>query len=183
MPSRPDNQVLSPAAVPSPDEGRPPASDPGVPTTRPLTVRLIAAGLLCACTGVLGLAAWLSPSARGFGTHQQLGLGPCGMILMTGLPCPTCGMTTAFAYAVRGRPLDAFLAQPTGLLLALATMAGAGAAFWTLLTGRWPLGSYVLMLSPYRLAVLLLVLLFGGWGLKVLIGYLDGTLPIRSVFA
>jgi hypothetical protein len=58
-----------------------------------------AAGL----AGLLGLAKTLVPDPRGFGTHVQLGLRPCAFATMTGRPCPTCGMTTAFAWFVRGR--------------------------------------------------------------------------------
>ncbi|HMQ14590.1 MAG TPA: DUF2752 domain-containing protein [Phycisphaerae bacterium] len=148
---------------------------------RPRLRRVWALLLLLACGGVLGLAGYLKPSARGFGTHQQLGLAPCGMILTMGLPCPTCGMTTAFAYTVRAQPAHALRAQPTGFLLALATIATAAGALWTLITGRVP-PVRVPLLTPYQLLVVFLLLLFGGWGIKIGLGLLDGTLPVRSVF-
>ena len=50
---------------------------------------------------VIALAATLSPDPSGHGTHQQLGLPPCGFIYVTGYPCPGCGLTTAFAHMVR----------------------------------------------------------------------------------
>ncbi len=49
-------------------------------------------------------------------------------------------MTTAFSLAAKGRLIDGFVAQPMGLLLAVAAgMAMVGAAL-TLVTGRtvWP---------------------------------------------
>lgn len=83
--------------------------------------------LVCAgCAAVLGLAAWVKPAQDGHGTHTQLGLTPCVWAQNYGVPCPTCGMTTAFAHAAHGRPGEGFLAQPMGLVLALATSA----AFW-----------------------------------------------------
>jgi len=140
--------------------------------------RIWAAGLLLCSGAVLAVAAWLPPDARGHGTHEALGLGPCGMLVTTGLPCPTCGMTTAYAYTVRGRWIRAFLAQPGGFALALATIVIAAGSVWTLLTGRTPPLS-VPLITPYRLFAALLVIFLGGWGLKLAVGLLDGTLPLR----
>jgi hypothetical protein len=69
--------------------------------------------------GLLGLARKLEPDPRGFGTHAQLGLRPCSFLRMTGRLCPTCGMTTAFAWVVRGRVDRGWRANPAGCLLAL----------------------------------------------------------------
>ncbi len=52
---------------------------------------------------LLSLAVWLTPSPQGFGTHQQLGLPPCTIQFWFGIPCPSCGGTTAFAHFVRGQ--------------------------------------------------------------------------------
>lgn len=68
---------------------------------------------------VLCLAALLEPDVRGFGTHTQLGLPPCGLRILTGAPCPGCGLTTAFAHAVRGEWMMAASANPLGLILFL----------------------------------------------------------------
>jgi hypothetical protein len=139
-------------------------------------VRVVAALVMLACCGILGLAAWLTPDERGYGTHEQLGFGRCGMLVTTGLPCPTCGMTTAFAYAVRGRLFRAFLAQPAGLLLALATAAAGLGAAWTVVTGRMP-PVRMPFIMPYRLFFGLLVLLLGSWAFKIVVGLASGTLP------
>jgi hypothetical protein len=74
--------------------------------------------------GALGLLALLAtarllrPDPRGYGTHTQLGLLPCGFQATTGYPCPSCGMTTALAWATRGRLDRAWRANPAGCLLA-----------------------------------------------------------------
>jgi hypothetical protein len=138
-----------------------------------------AAGLvLLGCLAILSLAAWLKPDPRGFGTHAQLGTGPCGALVMTGYPCPTCGMTTAFAHTVRGQWLRAFWVQPAGFVLALGTLVVAGIAVWTVICGRWPRPNMRFM-TPYRLFLGLLVLLLAGWAFKIVVGLADGTLPYR----
>ncbi len=79
--------------------------------------------LLVAAAGLGGLlvvAGRLEPDPRGFGTHTQLGLRPCAFTQVTGRLCPTCGMTTAFAWFVRGRVERSWQANPAGLLLAVA---------------------------------------------------------------
>lgn len=140
---------------------------------RPWRLRVWAAALLAGCGVLLGMAVALQPDGRGLGTHEQFGLAPCGMIAMTGLPCPTCGMTTAFAHTVRGQLVRAFIAQPTGLALALATIVAAIGSAWTLATGRLP-PVRIPVLTPYRLLLLLLVLLVGGWAFKLLTGLANG---------
>ena len=87
--------------------------------------------------GLLLLGLFLTPDPRGLGTHEQLGLPPCTAQWLLGIPCPFCGMTTAFSLVSRGNLVAGFLAQPAGALLALAC-AGAGlASLAGALTGRW----------------------------------------------
>jgi hypothetical protein len=73
--------------------------------------------------GVLGVARGLEPDPRGFGTHTQLGLAPCAFALITGHRCPTCGMTTSFAWFARGRFDRSWRANPAGSVLAPACVA------------------------------------------------------------
>jgi hypothetical protein len=85
--------------------------------------RLAALLLAGALVGLLGVARWVRPDPSGRGTHEQFGLGPCGYLARTGRPCPSCGMTTALAWMVRGRPDRAWRANPAGVLLGLACVA------------------------------------------------------------
>jgi hypothetical protein len=78
---------------------------------------------LAASLGVLLLAALLSPDPRGVGTHERLGLPPCRYLMAEGRPCPSCGLTTAFANLVRLRLRAAWAANPAGLPLFLAVLA------------------------------------------------------------
>ena len=89
-----------------------------------------------ACAAPLVTAAQLVPDPSGAGTHLQLGGAPCTVVLITGRPCPTCGMTTAFAHAVRGRLISAFHAQPMGLLLAGAAALCAVLSAEMIISGR-----------------------------------------------
>ncbi|MCO5166685.1 MAG: DUF2752 domain-containing protein [Planctomycetes bacterium] len=98
---------------------------------------------------VLALALWLRPDPRGIGTHEQLGLPPCGFVEMfSGAPCPSCGFTTTFALAAHGRPAEAFRNQPFGFFLFCLTVLGAPLALGAAARGvslfeatdRWPWG-------------------------------------------
>jgi hypothetical protein len=73
--------------------------------------------------GVFAVARRLEPDPRGFGTHTQLGLSPCAFAVITGRRCPTCGMTTAFAWFARGRFDRSWRANPAGSLLAPVCLA------------------------------------------------------------
>lgn len=81
-------------------------------------------GLVLLAMLVVGAA--LRPAPEGHGTHQQMGLPPCGFYLATGTPCPTCGMTTAFAHVANRAPVAGFVTQPFGAALALVASVG----FW-----------------------------------------------------
>jgi hypothetical protein len=80
--------------------------------------------LAVGCAAVLGLATWLTPDPTGVGTHEKLGLPPCTMYVVTGLPCPFCGMTTSFSHMAHGQVLEGFATQPMGGVLFLMTVAG-----------------------------------------------------------
>ncbi len=84
---------------------------------RPARGSLLAAA--AGLAGVLVLARLLVPDPRGYGTHTQLGLLPCTFLTITGRLCPTCGMTTSFAWMMRGEVVRSWQANPAGCLLAL----------------------------------------------------------------
>ncbi|HET6325725.1 MAG TPA: DUF2752 domain-containing protein [Planctomycetaceae bacterium] len=107
----------------------PPDSPSVIPNPEPLGFPLDRRGRFLLSVLSLGLiagfclAASLQPDPRGFGTHRQLGLPPCLVRLVFGIPCPSCGMTTSFACLMRGQFEDAFRANPAGLLLGLVCAA------------------------------------------------------------
>ncbi len=92
---------------------------------------MLGAGLALLVT--LGVARGLTPSSKGFGTHQQLGLPQCRFLTEVGWRCPACGMTTSWAYLTRGNVWGALAVNSGGTLLGLAAI----------LTGPWLVASGV----------------------------------------
>ena len=126
------------AATPTPGGPTEPAPLRALPTVNRETVgwdRWWGAVLFLPSLALLLVAAGLTPDAEGYGTHTQLGLAPCGFEVATGLPCATCGMTTAFALAAEGRLIASFLVQPAGAALAVLTAMATLAGAWTLWSG------------------------------------------------
>lgn len=56
----------------------------------------------------------LNPSEAGHGTHRQLGLPPCGSVVMFDRPCPGCGMTTSWTHFIHGDFTQSFQPHPLG---------------------------------------------------------------------
>jgi hypothetical protein len=95
--------------------------------------------------GLTGAALWsllivastLQPDSRGMGTHEQLGMPPCTFLFLTGIRCPSCGMTTSWAYLTHGRVGQAIQASASGSLLACISFVGGGFLLASALRGRW----------------------------------------------
>jgi hypothetical protein len=99
--------------------------------------RLVLAGAGAILVGLLATAACLTPSSRGYGTHQRLGLPPCTIVQWFGFRCPSCGMTTSWAHMTRGQVVQAVRANSGGALLAIVA---ATVGPWILISGligRW----------------------------------------------
>lgn len=162
MPTTPPAPLSAPAA------GRAIAAARVLGAFEPAEVRrrFVAAAIAVGASGGLLVVAWLLPPAsRGFGTHQALGLPACSWPARFGVPCPSCGMTTAFALASKGRIVESFTTQPMGCVLAIAAGMTFVAAIWTLATGRtvWPV--YERLLGA-RLAWFAGIAALLAWGYK-----------------
>jgi hypothetical protein len=129
--------------------------------------RVHAAITLLICATFLGVAAWLSPDPRGYGTHTELGLGGCSWPALYGIPCPTCGMTTSFAHLVRGHVLTAFAVQPAGALAAIFTVILALRALGELITGQGRRVNWY-RVSPRVVVVVTVLIVAAAWGYKIL---------------
>jgi hypothetical protein len=147
------------------------------PVEHPVYSRMYAAGVAAVALAVLMTAAWLRPDPSEAGTHRQLGLPPCGFYMMTGLPCPTCGMTTSFAYAVRGQVVHAVHAQAAGLALAAATAVAAVLGLFTAFTGKRVCVNWY-RVNPTRLIWLVTLGFLLAWGLKIGLVLLNRHVPI-----
>lgn len=101
--------------------------------------RLLAGGAGLGLAALLAAAAALVPDERGFGTHEQLGLAPCAFAERCGVRCPSCGMTTAWAWLVRGCPQRALATHAVGTLLAVAALPATAWLAVAALGGRWRL--------------------------------------------
>jgi hypothetical protein len=137
--------------------------------------RVSAGGIALACFAVFFIAASIRPDPRGVGTHQQLGLQACQFEDRTGLPCPTCGMTTSFTLFVRGQLARSFYVQPMGMVLAgLCAMMFWAAAYIAATGGAAHRLFRFLPTSRLLFAFFALVLLAWGWKILIHVTGRDG---------
>lgn len=84
--------------------------------------RLLSGGLAVFGVGVLLVAAMLDPyedngRPRRYGTHRQLGLPPCHIQAVFGIPCPSCGMTTSISLCMHGDVSGAWEVNGAGVIV------------------------------------------------------------------
>lgn len=140
----------------------------GFPDVVPQRARWRAVLLMATAATVLIVASILDPDTRGMGTHQQLGLPPCGFIQATGLPCVTCGYTTAFSLAARGDLIGALGTQPAAAALAMICAAALLIGLYAMITGM-PLAP---LMAPLRRGVtywVMAAVVLGAWLYKIMI--------------
>jgi hypothetical protein len=108
------------------------------------------------------------------GSHQQLGLPPCTFKEVTGVPCPSCGMTTSFALLVRGDVGNSLRANWVGTLLAAFCMLAIPWAVVSVLLGR---AVFIRSLERALIVVVisLLVLMFARWAGVLALLWWHGT--------
>jgi hypothetical protein len=137
--------------------------------------RLVALSVALSCLAVLITAAFLRPDPKGIGTHTELGLAPCSMLGTTRLPCPSCGMTTSFAWLVRGNLAASLWVQPMGTLLGLAAAMTVWSGLYIAITAR-PVHRLLrgAPVSYYVMAPLLLAVLAWAWKIFIHLQGIDG---------
>lgn len=170
-----------PAPPPTPVPVVPPAADfeyvdddwppfeppPRRPRRAARYVRVLLAVMAAGFVAVLVVAACLRPydadgHPKTMGTHHQLGLQPCNMVVLTGKPCPACGMTTSFALLVHGDVANSLKANWVGTLFCASLFVLAPWAAASAWRGRlWGVRNGELFATV--LLCTLLVLMTGRW--------------------
>jgi hypothetical protein len=95
--------------------------------------------------------------------------GPCGMKQRTGLPCPTCGMTTSVLAFARGDLVKAFYVQPAGGFLCSILVTVAFFALLTALFGVYfkALDRLFMGIRARTWVIGLLIILAAGWAVTM----------------
>lgn len=130
--------------------------------------RLLAAVIAAGALAVLVTAARLAPSPSGMGTHTALGLQECEFLSRTGLPCPSCGMTTSFSYFAHGNWLASGYVQPMGFALALIAGMTVWAGGYIAISGR-PAHRILRAVPGLAVVLSLLGLAIVAWAWKIFI--------------
>ena len=130
---------------------------------RPGSDRALAAVVAMVAAVSLVMLARIEPDARGHGTHEQLGLDPCGWPMHYGIPCPTCGCTTAACLLVHGRVVDALVTQPFGAVFAAFGALVGVHAVSCLVRGR-SFADLLVRLPFWRIVMGAFLLMLGAWG-------------------
>ena len=103
---------------------------------QPWVDRVVAATVAVVAMACTFALARIAPDARGYDTHVQLGMPRCSWPLLYGIPCPTCGATTAACHVVHGNLIRGLVAHPFGALLVASGIVLGLMALWCLLRGR-----------------------------------------------
>ena len=139
-------------------------------------VRLVGLLVSLGCLAVLLLAWHLEPDNLPLGPQSQLTVPGCALQQRTGYPCPTCGMTTAWAKTVRGQLPAAFRANLAGTVFALACTAAVFVGLVTAIAGNTFyqrfLQPFFRLLSPLQWLYLVLALIIFAWAWNALWAFL-----------
>lgn len=127
--------------------------------------RIIAAWILIIG---LGICALLVLAAMGTVDLSRY-LGLCGMKMRYGLPCPTCGVTTAVLAFFRGDIFGAFYIQPAGALLCVAIAITVFLAFITAVFGVYFafLKGLAGRIKAWQVVVAVIVILGSAWAVTL----------------
>jgi len=143
-------------------------------------VRGVLLAIAFGLVAVFGIAAWLNPydadgRARRSETHLQLGLPPCTFRLLTGVACPSCGMTTSFALLMHGDLENSLRANAVGTLLAVFSLAVIPWSLASVLCKR-PLFIVSFERATTWIVVVFVVLLLTRWFVVVGLTWWNGSL-------
>ena len=132
--------------------------------------RLVWGILLLVAAATVLTAGILTPNPVGHGTHTQLGLPPCGFLVLTGYPCPGCGLTTCFSFMAHFDPIHAAYANPFGVMLFLVTLISIPISALSLWRG-YAVIAVLDRLRADRWAMLLAICSVSVWAVRVVTLY------------
>ncbi|QDV82574.1 DUF2752 domain-containing protein [Stieleria magnilauensis] len=129
-------------------------------------LRIAAASVVLMLVGLLATAWMLNPNSSGLGTHHQLGLPPCSIRVLFGIRCPSCGMTTSWAHAMKGNLVAAARANVGGFLLVLYALGGLATLLQIVRRGKMPADRTIRRYTIALIAIAAVTL--ADWGVRVL---------------
>ncbi|OHB72879.1 MAG: hypothetical protein A2Z25_05255 [Planctomycetes bacterium RBG_16_55_9] len=130
-----------------------------------LRQRAIAAAICAAIAAFFGVFA----VAGHYRVDMGQWLGYCGFQQKTGLPCPTCGMTTATLAFAQGRIIEAFYTQPAGGLLCSFMVLVALLALVVAVSGIYPrfIQRFFAEVKIRYIVLALVVVIAAGWAVTL----------------
>jgi hypothetical protein len=144
----------------------------------PWPYRLLALLVAGGCLAILVIGATLQPDPRGVGTHEAMGFNRCEFLARTGVPCPSCGMTTSVSHFAHGNILASIWVQPFGFAFAVLTAAAFWVALYMGLSGKPALRLLRDVPGRYYLVPLFALAVIGwGWKMFIVLRGLDGWKP------
>ena len=134
-----------------------------------MTDRLLQLSVAGVALAALAACALVRPDPSGLGTHAKFGFGQCSYLKTYGIPCASCGGTTAASWLMHGKPAMAFDVHPgatiVGILVALSIpfslLAAARRRRWMPCLTRIGLSGWLLVLCGFVL------LMSFGWGHRI----------------
>jgi hypothetical protein len=127
--------------------------------------RFIAGGVFLAIAGML---VFFNFAGRGYIDFERWTT-PCGLKQNYGLPCPTCGFTTATLEFARGEVFGAFYIQPAAAFIWVVLVF---ISFFALIMGLF--GIYFRFLESFRAQfrlrhaiVALIIIILAGWAVTL----------------
>ena len=149
---------------------------PKAPVRKSRSVRL--SGMLTAlpCWAILAVGLSLTARNRGDGTHVQMGLPACRSMVVDGVPCMTCGLTTSITEAAHGRLVASARANVFGTVLFFAIVLGGALGIFQTVSGRDILGR-IFRRRWWFFGGVLVTGILAGWAIKLAIGYNSGQYP------
>ena len=127
--------------------------------------RMTAVIILLAVVGFFGFFAL----AGHFNIDIGRWLGYCGFKQKYGLPCPTCGMTTATLAVSQGKIFEAFYIQPACTLLCCLLILIALLAFFTAVSGKYFcfIENFFNEVKVRYIILVLIIIIAAGWAVTL----------------